>query len=261
MVDSFRARGWARFPWHPATARWAERAREDARRAARDPAFARWHVCEGTWFVGVDALGNDATGAVGGRPLAGPAPDFIASLFGRMPPLHPGQVSAVHPGYPRPREGESDAAFRFRRDRDAAHVDGIRAEGPDRRRRIGERHAFILGLPLTRTDPGAAPLVVWEGSHEIIRAALLDALAPHDPRDWAEVDLTGAYTAARRRIFETCPRRILHARPGEACLLHRLVLHGIAPWQPGAKAPPDGRVIAYFRPLMSGTCADWLRAP
>jgi hypothetical protein len=49
-------------------------------------------------------------------------------------------------------------------------------------------------------------------------------------------------------------------RPGEATLLHRLTLHGVAPWEPSATAPPEGRIIAYFRPLMSSV-KDWLMQP
>jgi hypothetical protein len=115
-----------------------------------------------------------------------------------------------------------------------------------------------LGLPLNLSD--ASPLVVWEGSHLILQAALREALAPHKPETWGDVDVTQAYTAARRRIFDTCPRIPLQVRPGEATLLHRLTLHGVAPWEAGATAPPEGRIIAYFRPLM-GSVQDWLMQP
>ncbi len=259
MVEAFRTHGWVRFPHDAGVADWAARARAVAARAVRDPAFARWHVCGGTWFVGVDALDNDPQGRVAGSgPLAGPAVEFIRHHLGGLPPLHRGQVSVVHPGYPRPREGESDAAFRYRLRRDAAHVDGVKAAGPDRRRRLEEPHAWILGLPLTETDPGAAPLVVWDGSHRIMQARLREALAPHDPAEWGRVDITDTYQSARREIFDRCRRIALHARPGEACLLHPLALHGIAPWQNGARAPEDGRVIAYFRPPFRGSLRDWL---
>jgi hypothetical protein len=39
--------------------------------------------------------------------------------------------------------------------------------------------------------------------------------------------------------------------------MHRHLLHGVAPWAAGAKAPPEGRIIAYFRPLMPDV-ASWL---
>ncbi len=262
MVTEFFTRGWVRFGPDARVRDWVAHARPAARAALDDPGLAHWHVCAGTWFVGVDALPNDGAGRIGGSgPLAGPAVELLETHLGPLPPLHRAQLSVVYPGYPQPREGESAAAFRYRRRRDAAHLDGLKAEGPDRRRRIAEPHAFILGLPLTEADPDAAPLVVWEGSHEILRAALAGALADHDPRDWGRVDVTEAYQAARKQVFETCRRVTVHARPGEAYLLHRLALHGVAPWADGAAAPEEGRMIAYFRPLMPGGVVDWLRAP
>ncbi len=262
MVSGFFTRGWTRFAFDPAVKAWADHALVAGRKAIGDPAFARWHVCQGTWFVGVDALDNDAQGRVGGsQSLGGPAVAFIKAQLGAMPPLHRAQLSVVWPGYPRPREGESTAAFGYRQRRDAAHVDGVKPTGPDRRRRIEECHSFILGLPLTHATPDAAPLVVWEGSHEVMRRALRDALSGIAPADWHRVDLTDAYTGARTLAFRTCRRTPLHAEPGEAYLMHRLVLHGVAPWADSAGAGPDGRVIAYFRPEMAGGIPAWLGAP
>ena len=111
-----------------------------------------------------------------------------------------------------------------------------------------EFHGFILGVPLTEADPGAAPLVVWEGSHRVIARAFRAVLDPVAPEHWPETDLTEAYHAARREVFETCPRVAVHAAPGEAYLVHRLALHGVAPWEEGAEAAPEGRMIAYLRP-------------
>lgn len=262
MVNGFFTRGWARFGPDPRVKDWADRALPAAREAVRDPALAHWHVCQGTWFVGVDALDNDAQGRIDGSgPLAGPAVEFIQTHIGPLPPLHRAQLSVVYPGYPRPREGESAGAFRYRRTRDAAHLDGLKPVGAGRRRMLRECHAFILGLPLTDTSPDAAPMVVWEGSHEILRAALAEALAGHDPADWPDIDLTEPYQAARRRVFDSCRRVTIHARPGEAYLLHRLALHGVAPWGAAATAPPEGRMIAYFRPVLPGGARDWLGAP
>lgn len=171
-------------------------------------------------------------------------------------PLHPAQLSVMRPGYPQPSEAETPAAFAFRRDRDAAHLDGLLADAA-KRRRIAEPHRWILGMALNETDPEAAPLVVWEGSHRILQAALAAALAPHPPSQWAEVDITDAYVAARRQCFETCRRVAVPSRRGQAVLMHRHLLHGVAPWAAGAKAPPEGRIIAYFRPLMPDV-ASWL---
>jgi hypothetical protein len=123
---------------------------------------------------------------------------------------------------------------------------------------VKEPHAWILGIPLT--DTTASPLTVWEGSHECIRRTLLRALEPFPTETWAEIDITDAYQAARREVFATCRRTLLPAGPGEATLLHRLTLHGVAPWKPDDIAPPEGRMIAYLRPqLVSVT--DWLSNP
>src|SRR5690606_13080990 len=125
------------------------------------------------------------------------------------------QISVFFPGYPQPSAGESEAAFRFRRDRDAAHVDGVkRAEY--RRRRLGEPHGFILGLPLTEAPADAAPLVVWQGSQEIIRRALRNRLRRLPAERWMDEDVTEAYSEARQECFDTCRRVTIHARPGEA---------------------------------------------
>ncbi|SLN22509.1 hypothetical protein PSA7680_00886 [Pseudoruegeria aquimaris] len=256
-----RARGWLRFPADAALRAWAEAALPAARVAIHAPENAHWHRHGGTWFAGVNALENDASGRIGGVPLAGAAVEFIARHLGAPEAWDKAQISAVLPGYPGRDAGESDAAHRFRLRRDAAHVDGLLPVGPRRRRKAAEPHAFILGIALNQAGPEASPLVVWEGSHEVIRAAFLEALDGVPQREWAEQDLTDIYQATRRRIFETCPRRCLPLRPGEAILLHRLALHGIAPWQAGAQAGAEGRVIAYFRPPMPGGVTAWLATP
>lgn len=259
MAHGFLTRGWIRFASDPAVMDWAGHALRAARRAVKNPDYAHWHVCQGTWFVGVDALDNDDLGRVAGSaPLSGAAVAFITRHIGPLPPLHRAQVSVVYPGYPLPRDGESAASFAYRTRRDAAHLDGIKAVGPGRRRMIEEPHRFILGLPLNTASDDAAPLVVWEGSHKIMRRALLDALSGSDPASWGKVDLTEAYQQARRVVFDTCPRVELPATPGQAVLLHRHMLHGVAPWADGASAGPDGRMIAYFRPAMPGGAKAWL---
>ncbi|WP_316013230.1 hypothetical protein, partial [Roseobacter sp. HKCCA0434] len=171
-------------------------------------------------------------------------------------PLDRAQLSAVLPGYPGRDPGESDAAHRFRRERDAAHLDGLLPEGPGRRRHLREIHAYILGIALTHHEPDAAPFVIWEGSHEVIRA-MLRAHLPHDPADWGAVDLTEPYQAARREVFETCRRVELPAAFGTGYVAHRLSIHGTAPWRAG-DAPQ--RLIAYFRPDAPDPL-DWLAAP
>lgn len=238
---------------------WVTTALPFARRAVTDVSMRQWHVCEGTWFVGVDALPNDVTGAIGeSGPLRGAAVDLAHAHIGVWPDLHPAQVSVTYPGYPKPREGESDKAFGYRLNRDAAHVDGIRGEGTTKRRFVREPHAFILGLPLTLADAGAAPLVVWPRSHVILRDAFRAVFHKAPRADWPDLEVTELYQTLRKQVFDTCQRVVLSAAPGEAVLLHRHILHGVAPWAKAAKAGTDGRMVAYFRPEMPGGLMQWL---
>lgn len=95
-----------------------------------------------------------------------------------------------------------------------------------------------------------------------MRRAFETALGSSAPQTWDAIDLTEAYTAARREAFETCRRVIVHGPPGTACLVHRLALHGVAPWLDGASAPPEGRMVAYFRPQFEDAAQDaWVRLP
>lgn len=241
--------GWRRIGFDPGIAAWAAAARRAAGAALRGEVLR----CGGTWAVGLDVLPNGPDGAVGGVA-------FPWQAVGVQPvPLHRGQLSAVYPGYPQPSPDETEAAYRFRLNRDAAHLDGLLAVGAEKRRMVKEPHGWILGLPLNECSAGASPLVVWEGSHRIIRAALEAAFAGQ-AGDWSELDLTDAYTAARAEVFKTCPRVEVPGRPGEAVWLHRLTIHGVVPWQAGAEAPAEGRVVAYFRPLL-GSVRDWVSLP
>lgn len=224
--------------------------------------MADWHQCQGTWFVGLDSLDNDKRGRVAGSaPLGGRAVDYIAAHCGGWPALHRAQLSVIYPGYPRPRAGETEPGFRYRLNRDAAHVDGVIGEGQPKRRYLREPHQFILGLPLSMANARAAPLVVWEGSHKILAQAFQRAVAGHAATGLHQLDITDAYVAARKKVFETCKRVIIHGPPGSAYLIHRMALHGVAPWGKGASAAPEGRMIAYFRPEMPGGINAWLTAP
>lgn len=256
--DSFNALGFRLFAHDPAIAVWAEHALKVSRRIVADPANRRWYRHGGTWFAGVNIMPNDVTGAVdGGPPLSGAAIDYICEAV-QLPGIafDRAQISVCHPGYPRPSAEESEAAFRYRRDRCAAHVDGI-LKGSDGRRRPGEPHGFVLGIPLAASAEGASPLVVWEGSHEIVRRHFEGALRGIPEALWPEIDITEAYHAARREIFASCRTVTINARPGECYLVHRLALHGIAPWAEGTPGGPDGRMIAYFRPPLA-RWREWL---
>lgn len=250
MPETFR--DWQEFAFDDRIAHWAKAADAAATGVLADPEHAAQYRYRNTWFVGVDALPNAPDGSVDGIPLEGEVIDALAQKT-----WHQAQLSVTFPGYPKQMSGESEGQHRFRIKRDAAHVDGLLPQGPNRRRHLIEPHAFILGLPLNTS--AHSPLVVWEGSAAIMHTAFQDALGAHDPLQWSRIDLTEVYQAARRQCFETCRRVELPAKPGEALLLHRLALHGVAPWQ-GSVPCPQSRRIAYFRPHLADP-SDWLAAP
>lgn len=243
----FETRGWTAFPYEATIEAWARHAAAAAFAAEAAGQGGPMVRCGGTWFVGVDALPNDAAGRLpGGPPLAGAAIDAAKGLVGAPFSFDAGQASICQEGYPLrdAGDGEDDAAFRYRVKRDAAHIDGFHRIMPGRRRLLKEAHAFILGLPLNDTHAGAAPFVLWEGSHLIMGAAFRDIYCGVPERDWPDLDVTEAYQAARRHCFESCERIEITGQPGEAYLVHRHALHGVAPWRGG----PGARAIAYFRP-------------
>ncbi|MEM9523301.1 MAG: hypothetical protein AAF982_04800 [Pseudomonadota bacterium] len=243
----------------PGFASWLSTARLAADRILADPAQRRRNMaCDGTWFVGVDALPNDASGMLHGVALKSRALVAMNRRWGRLP-LHRAQLSVTFPGYPRPRDGESEGAFRYRVKRDAAHVDGLLPVGPRRRRMLKEPHAFILGFPLNPCTAETAPLVVWPGSHVLLGRAFRKTLAAHPDAHRQAVDLTEIYQRARRRVFSELTRLPVVACPGQSILLHRHLLHGVGPWFAGASDPGGGRRIAYFRPCLP-SIAPWIDA-
>ncbi|MEM9099678.1 MAG: hypothetical protein AAGC79_14285 [Pseudomonadota bacterium] len=258
-LETLADRGWVQLPSDPGLRDWVAAASPLAEEIAADPVHqAQWLRCGGTWFAGVNIFPNDQSGAVPGRvpALRGATLDTaLASIGAETIALDQAQISVCYPGYPQPWEQESEANFRFRRDRDAAHVDGLLRD-QNRRRSLGEVHGFILGIPLTDSPPEAAPLVVWEGSHHVMRGALAERLSGIAPEQWSDEDLTDTYVTTRKSIFETCQRVPVHTKPGEAYLIHRLALHGVAPWgDEGGDAP---RFIAYFRPdPFPGASPEW----
>jgi hypothetical protein len=258
----FHELGWCRFPVDPELHEWATHALRIALEVSQAPEHATWWRYGGTWFAGVNVLPNDGEGRLAGGPrLGGGAVRFLSGLVkSGLPPWDRGQVSICLPGYQMPMAGESEGLFRYRRDRDAAHVDGLAAEGPQRRRFLREPHAFVLGIPLTSVSAGTSPLVVWEGSHDIMRQALSAYLDPSRPQDWGSVDLTDVYQAARQQVFDRCRRVEIPAAPGEAYVLHRLSLHGVAPWRDPATEDTRGRIVVYFRPTLPQVFG-WIASP
>lgn len=234
--------GYLGFPADPSVAAWAKAAQDEAHRLTADPDIRAANLRHGeTWFVGVDALANDVAGALNGVPLSGPWDGLVPDL-----PQHKAQLSIIYPGYPQQDPDESDGNHRYRRNRCAAHVDGLLPTGPDRRRFALEYHAYILGIPLNECP--AAPTVVWTGSHHIIGKALRAALQGRDP---TKTDITDAYHAARREVFDSCEMVALSGTPGTSYLIHRHALHGVAPWD--GPAQDEGRMVAFLRPEFE----DW----
>ena len=246
-TDFFYQRGWLKFNFDPGIALWAEAALCLGMRVIADPQKRTEHLdCEGTWFVGVNALPSNHKGQIGAIPLQGPVINWLSHIQTRD--LHPAQLSVIFEGYPKPRKGETEKAFMYRLNRDAAHLDGLLPIGIARRRMLKEPHAYILGLPLNKTPSNASPLVIWEGSHVVMADYFQRAFKGIPTHKWDKLDLTDTYNAARRKVFKICPRVKLHAYPGEAYVVHRLSLHGVARWASTATAPKEGRMIAYFRP-------------
>lgn len=261
-IREFFHQGWCRFPQDPALAAWVRNTLSAARKTVTAPENAQWHRCGGTWFAGVNVLPNNKHGAVeDGPPIGGQAVDFIRDNLdlGVFEWDH-AQVSVCYPGYPKPMAEESKTAFGYRLNRDAAHVDGFAREGPERRRFLREHHSFLLGIPMVETCGTASPLVVWDGSHEIVRTTFQKIYEDLPPERWADIDVTERYHEVRRKIFATCRRVMVSARPGEAYLVHRLALHGMAPWDEAASAGQDGRMVVYFRPATGGP-HEWLHWP
>ena len=245
--------GFTVFDHDPRTAAWAQAALGEAREIAADPKMqCPDNLRHGqTWFVGVDALSNGPDGSIAGVPLAGPWQPFVPDL-----PQHQAQLSIIYAHYPKQDAGESDANHRYRRTRSAAHVDGLLPVGALRRRFAVEYHAYILSLPLN--DVRQSPTVVWRGSHRIMQAALRRSIGEGAV---AQVDITDAYQAARREVFDTCERIPLLLKPGQSALLHPFVLHGTQPWGDAPDPKGEGRMTAFFRPECAGGSAEWLAIP
>ena len=244
----FEVEGWAIFRAEDATLRWAEAVLPLAQAALKTS--ERRHGR--TWAPGVDLLDNNAAGAIpNGPPFQGAALGKAQSLAAPLA-LHRAQISAVWPGYPQRDAGESDANHRYRAMRDAAHIDGLLPEGPNRRRHLREAHAWVLGIGLS--DTKAAPLVLWPGSAAIFRAAFQRFYSPHSDAHWGTLDVTDLYQSTRRTVFETCARIEVPLGLGEAVLLDRHMLHGTAPWGDSAEGC---RITAFFRPELTQV-ADWV---
>ncbi|MFT5115945.1 MAG: hypothetical protein ACI8P9_005304 [Parasphingorhabdus sp.] len=259
QLSSYLKLGWTQFEFDTNIDVWVRHALPCAKAAIISPDFAQWFRNNNTWFVGVNALPNDPLGRVGkSSHLQGKVTDFIKRL---MPDetfqWDQGQISVCYPSYPQPWEGETEAAHQYRLKRDAAHVDGLAREGPQLKRHLREHHAFILGIPLVSAPADASPVVIWEGSHQITRDCFKEYLQHIHPDNWGDVDVTKRYHELRKQIFHSCNRIELAVQPGECYLIHRLAMHGIAPWRNKQLGYNDGRIICYFRPELDDP-GKWL---
>jgi hypothetical protein len=257
-AEDLARKGWAVFPSEAASEAWCDAAQRRAETVLRDPRLSRDMLRHGrTWFVGVDVMGCDAAGAVPGGPvLSGAGVAFAATQmsdnwagdWGR------GQLSVAYPGYPRRDPGESLPNHRFRKTRAGAHLDGLLPKPPEKRRYFVEPHGVILGIALDDSTGGRSPLALWEGSHVLLLEMMRRALGTCPPDQMSDIDLTDIYAATRKTCFESCTRVDVGLAPGDMIVLHRALLHGLAPWE---SASPRPRRTVYFRPELANI-ADWL---
>ena len=242
--------GWCKFKLDEQILDWVSHALPVARDIINSSCNQHWFRYQRTWFAGVNVLENTPHGSLHNGPiLRGNIVDFLNQTQGtEQLNLDHGQLSVCYSGYPQPSTDESEAAFKFRFNRDAAHIDGLLPIGTSRRRFLKEPHAYILGIPLVSSPVDAAPLVVWEESHHIIKRAFSQRLEQVTFEQWPNIDLTEVYTETRRNIFNRCQRVPITAAPGEAYVVHKHCLHGVAPWPQSIPNTADGRMICYFRP-------------
>jgi hypothetical protein len=258
----FFARGWCQFEFDSRLSNWVKSALPAAQASVIDEANRKWLRCGDTWFAGVNVLPNASDGSIDSDlrlELKCDVVDFITEALGLSDfSWDKAQVSVCYSGYPQRMDTETEAAFVFRRDRDAAHVDGLLPEGVNRRRFLREWHGFILAIPMLEYDAGASPFVVWEGSQEIVRQKFQSIFQNKQAGDWPSLDITEDYHDVRHHIFKACKRVEIVAKPGEAYLVHRLALHGVAPWKTDLGSTCKERMICYFRPETGGV-EQWLR--
>lgn len=264
MDHNYEESGWIKFKYDPKLDQWLNAVSKTVFFAIHNENNKKnWLRCQGTWFAGVRILQNDSRGIVN----QGPELDTNSSRWAlkqlkvKNIKWDPAQVSVCYPGYPMPRQGESETAFLYRLKRDAAHVDGLHPVGKEKVRKLKEQHAFIMGIPVTLSSKKASPLVVWEGSHKITKYYFEKEFSDIDPKDWKNVDITKSYHKAREEIFGSCKRVEIYAMPGESYIIHRMALHGVAPWDGRANSGKEGRVIIYFRPEADLGRSGWLNKP
>ena len=76
---------------------------------------------------------------------------------------------------------------------------------------------------------------------------------------WDNLDITEIYQEARKQVLSKCKKKIIHVPLGGSYILHRLAVHGIMPWGKKGESENDGRMVAYFRPVLKNS-KFWLNA-
>ena len=251
--DSFDQNSWVVFDQDKAMVDWANEARKSVKKNLSSKVIDKKQLrCGDTWFVGVNFLENNWSGTIGNVAFNGGAVKAILQRYKELfDEWDKAQVSICFQGYPKKNESETEASFNYRKTHFGAHVDGILPVGKPKRRYAKEHHSFIFGVPLVHYNDSAAPIVVWEGSHHIIRNFLVKKLSSTPSNLWEHEDITKIYNEARREVFLKCKQKQIVVPVGGSYLLHRLALHGVLPWGEKGDSDKEGRMIAYFRPLLN----------
>ena len=237
---SFFERGWVRFPFDPEIATWVGAARAPAVQTLDDPELRRlWLRCGGTWFAGVNALPNTADGALPEHavpPLGGRAIEFIARHLGLVR-IRMGQgagldlFSRLSATLRRGKRGRIWFSIAPRRCA-CRRVAPVRSGPPKNTQRNPWVHPWPSADRCTRqrcADGGLRRLATKSCAGRFQNAWRVSRRGTGRRKMWTE-----AYVSARRQCFERCPRVTIPARLGEVYLVHRLCLHGVAPWPVGA---------------------------
>ncbi len=259
MLD-YCNKGYCRFARDERLVSWIDSISSAAEAILADPAHSHWWRCGGTWFAGVNILDNDAQGKYrDSLPLQGAAFDFMQShILPHIPRcniLDRAQISVCTFGYPQKDSNDNDEiGYNFRKNRDAAHLDGLLKE--NNLRFLREYHGYILGIGLNDVDEDSAPVVIYEKSHLYIKE-WLSSHFKNTNEPWDNIDLTESYKTIRHEILQSCKRICLPLKKGEALLLHRFSIHGTSPWLSSATIP---RKLAFFRPITTNR-KKWLQAP
>ena len=121
---------------------------------------------------------------------------------------------------------ETANVFKYRKNRFNTHVDGVVPDCEAKRRYTREYHTFIRRIPLVDYSEFWAPVVFWEGSHNIMHYYLSKQLILLKDGLSKNEDISGIYNEARREIFTKCKPKSVRALVGGSYLIHRLALHG-----------------------------------